>query len=67
MVGFWLRDCFRRPNMVKDAMSELFGLVATGKLKPLLGGDYALSDAAQAHIDIRSRKTVGKLVLDPSK
>jgi len=67
VVGFWLQDCFRRPGMMRDAMNELFGLVATNKLKPLLGGDYALSDAAQAHIDIRSRKTVGKLVLDPSK
>jgi NADPH2:quinone reductase len=67
VIGFWLQDCFRRPGMMKDAMNELFGLVATAKLKPLLGGDYALSDAAQAHIDIRSRKTVGKLVLDPSK
>jgi NADPH2:quinone reductase len=67
VVGFWLQDCFRRPGMMTDAMNELFGLVATNKLKPLLGGDYALTDAAKAHIDIRSRKTVGKLVLDPSR
>jgi len=32
-----------------------------------VGGEYALSDAAQAHIDIRSRRTTGKLVLDPAR
>jgi NADPH:quinone reductase len=67
LIGFWLQDCFREPGMMHEAMDELFELVAAGKLVPRLGGDYALSDVAQAHLDIRSRKTVGKLVLDPSK
>jgi hypothetical protein len=31
-----------------------------------VGGTYALSDVQQAHKDIQSRKTSGKLVLDPS-
>jgi NADPH2:quinone reductase len=30
-----------------------------------IGGTYALRDAAQAHIDLASRKTTGSLVLLP--
>ena len=29
------------------------------------GGSYSLEDARQAHEDIRSRKTTGKLVIRP--
>jgi NADPH:quinone reductase len=31
------------------------------------GGEYPLSQAAQAHRDLRARTTVGKLVLDPAR
>ena len=31
------------------------------------GGDYPLADARQAHEDLRARRTVGKLVLDPRR
>jgi len=31
----------------------------------VVGGTYPLADARRAHEDLRSRGTVGKLVLDP--
>ena len=32
----------------------------------IVGGDYPLSEVASAHEDLRARRTVGKLVLDPT-
>jgi NADPH:quinone reductase-like Zn-dependent oxidoreductase len=45
--------------------SEIFGLVRSGKLRPRIGGRYALAEAAKAHADIESRRTTGKLLLLP--
>jgi NADPH:quinone reductase len=67
VVGFWLIDCLARPGMLAEPLAELFELTGAGALRPLLGGEYALSEAAQAHSDLRARGTVGKLVLDPAR
>jgi NADPH2:quinone reductase len=37
-----------------------------GRLRVVVGHTYPLSEAAQAHIDLRERRTSGKLLLDPS-
>ena len=66
VVGFYLFHCLTRPGMFKDALSDLFARVVRGELKVVVGGTYALGDAAQAHIDLRERATTGKLLLDPS-
>ncbi|MEV7039074.1 NADPH:quinone oxidoreductase family protein [Amycolatopsis sp. NPDC051061] len=66
--GMWLPHVFRLPgNVFGTALTELFGLVLEGKLKAIPGGEFALSDARGAHEALRSRKTVGKLLLDPGK
>jgi NADPH2:quinone reductase len=68
VAGFWLAHCFRDPQrLLAGPMAELTQLVSSGQIRPIIGGEYALSDAAQAHVDIRSRRTTGKLVLDPSR
>lgn len=64
LVGFWLVHCLRRPGGLHPAMDELLSLVHAGVLHPVAGGTYLLAEAAQAHRDIRSRATTGKLVLD---
>ena len=66
IAGFWLADCFANPASLGDPLAELFDLTTAGKLRPIVGGEYALSDIATAHQDMRARRTVGKLVLDPS-
>jgi NADPH2:quinone reductase len=66
VVGFYLFDCLRRPAMFTDALSELFARAARGELKAVVGHTYPLAQAAQAHIDLRARRTSGKLLLDPS-
>jgi NADPH2:quinone reductase len=42
---------------------DVFGWVASGKLKVRIGHRYPLADAAQAHRDLEARKTTGKVLL----
>jgi len=66
VLGFWLVHCMRRPEMVGDALADLFGRAARGELRPIVGATYPLSDAARAHTDMQARRTTGKLLLDPA-
>jgi NADPH2:quinone reductase len=66
VVGFYLFHCLGKPGMFARALEDLFARVARGELHAVVGGTYALGDAAQAHIDLRARRTTGKLLLDPS-
>jgi NADPH2:quinone reductase len=67
VVGFWLVDCLRRTGMLAEPLAELFELTAAGELRPVIGGEYGLSEVAAAHRALRSRSTIGKLLLDPSR
>ncbi|MGA2897937.1 MAG: quinone oxidoreductase [Acidobacteriaceae bacterium] len=53
-----------REELVQRA-GDVLGWVADGSLKLRLEHSYALADAAQAHRDLESRKTTGKLLLIP--
>jgi NADPH2:quinone reductase len=64
VVGFWLAHCFARTEMLQPQMAELLAMVESGRLAPVVGGTYPLSDARRAHEDLRSRASQGKLVLD---
>jgi NADPH2:quinone reductase len=64
VIGFWLAHCFGLPELMQPQMKELLALVAEGTLTPLVGGTYALADARLAHEALRSRGSIGKLVLD---
>jgi len=66
VVGFYLFHCLERPAMVADALAELFARTARGELRTVIGGVYPLDRAAQAHVDLRERRTTGKLLLDPA-
>jgi len=44
---------------------DVLGWIASGKLKIHVEKAYKLADAGQAHIDLQSRKTTGKLLLIP--
>ncbi|RFU77330.1 nadph2:quinone reductase [Trichoderma arundinaceum] len=51
-----------RPDLERYT-SELFDLVISKKVEVKIHNIYPLKDAAQAHIDLESRKTTGKLLL----
>ena len=63
--GFWLANCFGKKELMNDVIDELFGLIEAGKLNPVIGGTYPLSEAAEAHKVMLSRGTTGKIVLKP--
>jgi len=44
---------------------DVFEMIASGKLKVRIQRTYPLTDAAEAHRDLQSRKTTGKLLLIP--
>jgi NADPH2:quinone reductase len=66
VVGFYLFHCLGRPGMFAEALSDLFARAARGELRVIVGHTYPLEQAAQAQIDLRARRTTGKLLLDPS-
>lgn len=65
VVGFYLFHCIDVPGMLSEPLADLFARAAAGQIEAVIGGAYPLASAAQAHIDLRSRRTSGKLLLDP--
>jgi NADPH2:quinone reductase len=66
VIGFWLMHCNGRPAMIDEALDDLFARVAAGELCVVVGGTYPLEQAAQAQVDLRERRTTGKVLLDPT-
>jgi NADPH2:quinone reductase len=66
VVGFYLFHTLERPGMFTQALADLFGRAARGELRTVIGATYPLAQAAQAHVDLRERRTTGKLLLDPA-
>lgn len=58
-------DYYRDPEEARAGSARLWDMVAKGVLKVSIGQTYALTDAAQAHIDLENRKTVGSTLLLP--
>jgi NADPH2:quinone reductase len=67
VIGFWLMHCIGREEMMREPLEDLFGRAARGEVRAVVGGTYGLSDVRKAHEDIASRRTSGKLLLDPSR
>lgn len=49
------------PRRVRQALTE----AAAGRLIPLIGRTYPLTEAAAAHTDFEKRRAVGKILLHP--
>ena len=60
-----LKDYTATRAELEERAGTVLQWVADGTLKVRAEHDYALADAAQAQIDIASRKTTGKLLLIP--
>jgi NADPH2:quinone reductase len=65
VIGFWLAHMIAKPEMLREALDDMFAAVLAGELETISGGEYPLAEARRAHEDIRSRKTTGKLILTP--
>jgi NADPH2:quinone reductase len=60
-----LPDHIRTHEELTARAAELFATVEKGELVVRVGGRYPLAHAAQAHADLESRATTGKLLLIP--
>ena len=58
-------DHIPTPALLRSHTAQLFDWITNGQLKIRIGGEYPLADAAQAHADMESRTTTGKLLLVP--
>jgi NADPH:quinone reductase len=67
VVGFWLAHCLNRPELIRQPVAELLAMLADGRLRAVVGGTYPLAEAAEAHRELLSRRSIGKLVLDPRR
>jgi NADPH2:quinone reductase len=65
IAGFWLANCFSSKELMHDVVAELFKLIGSGALKPIIGATYPLNEAAGAHRAMLARETTGKIVLKP--
>ena len=67
VAGFWLSHCFGKKELMGDVLNELFALISSGALKPVIGATYGLSEAKIAHQAMLARQTTGKVTLDPRR
>ncbi|MFB3166449.1 NADPH:quinone oxidoreductase family protein [Neobacillus sp. 179-C4.2 HS] len=65
VIGFFLPQIMRKPELLQHSLVELLTYLGEGKLKLTIGGVFPLEDAAVVHQLLQSRKTTGKLILEP--
>jgi NADPH:quinone reductase len=65
VIGFFLPQIMRKPELLQRSLVELLTYLGEGKLKLTIGGVFPLEEAANVHVLLQSRKTTGKLLLEP--
>jgi NADPH2:quinone reductase len=64
IVGvFWGQFVATEPKNFQADLKEMFALVAQGKLRPHISGEYPLAQGARALNDMMNRKVMGKVVI----
>lgn len=63
IITFNLSFLFNRQDLLSEAMNDLFKWYDEGKLVPPITTAYPLEKAGDAHRDLESGNTIGKLVL----
>jgi NADPH:quinone reductase len=64
VTGFWLAHALRLPGGLARPLEELTSMIRAGRLSPIIGGSYPLADAGEAHAELRTRRSIGKLILN---
>ncbi|WP_419886957.1 quinone oxidoreductase family protein [Neobacillus niacini] len=65
VIGFFLPQIMRKPELLQPSLVELLTYLGEGALNLTIGGVFPLEDAADVHRLLQSRKTTGKLILEP--
>lgn len=63
--GFWLHPYFGNHVEYQKSLNVLYDLIISNKIRIISDHTYSLSNAKQAHEDILSRNTYGKVCLIP--
>ena len=69
-ISLWrpsLTDYVASRDDVQHRAGDLFRWIEAGELSVTIGGAFPLRDAAEAHRQLASRNTIGKLMLLPSE
>ena len=66
VIGFWMVHVLSNPELAKAGIERVLGAAARGELRTVVGGVHSLSDAREVHRNLAERKTIGKILLDPS-
>ena len=53
-----------RETLLQSA-AALFDALRTGAVEPVISARYPLSQAAEAHVALETRRTTGSLILEP--
>lgn len=64
--GFWLPLLYGKSELLTEAADDLFAAVRSGDLRVPPVTVYPLTEAARAQEDLRARRTVGKIALNPA-
>lgn len=67
VIGFWINHLLARPDLTRASSERVLGAAARGELKTVIGGIYPLEQAAEVHRKLAGRRTIGKILLDPSQ
>ncbi|MEU8814756.1 zinc-binding dehydrogenase [Actinoplanes sp. NPDC048796] len=65
VAGFWLRPALTVPGAYREPLAEMLGLVAAGRLRPLVEATYPMTDVRRAVDDLLARRTTGKITVRP--
>ncbi len=66
VIGFWMVHLLARPELANACIGRVFDAASQGDLKTVVGGTFGLGDVARIHEDLAARRTIGKILLDPS-
>ncbi|RGP42168.1 NADPH:quinone reductase [Altererythrobacter insulae] len=56
---------YSTPDDRAHGIGRVWDMLGSGAVKVTIGQTYALKDAAQAHIDLEARRTIGSTILKP--
>jgi NADPH:quinone reductase-like Zn-dependent oxidoreductase len=65
IICFNVSFLFERKDLLDECMSGLLQWIEEGKIKPPIVKAYPIENVIEAHKDLESGKTVGKLILNP--
>ncbi|MGB6977959.1 MAG: zinc-binding dehydrogenase [Candidatus Acidiferrales bacterium] len=63
VIGVNLGRLGARGGMLRTELADIFQMYAAGKVKPVIGKTFPLTEAAAAHQYIHDRKNIGKVIL----